>query len=193
MPELPLTYVFEPSKYQERDKAYDSAFGGRRFSVAHQTPGTTILGQTSFVATTPTFLINQANTNGRRLVLSNFTLNQLTPVAGGTIHIALVIDPTNRYSSGGTSITPQATMADSDLSAGFSFRFNATASAAGGGADAPRILYEWTMPIYRGGIFNPDLHDGVGIGQTGSILIYTWAATTGPTWIVGGFDVLEDE
>ena len=33
---------------------------------------------------------------------------------------------------------------------------------------------------------------GVVLGTTGSILVYTWAATTAPTWIIGGFDLLED-
>ncbi|MEK7468814.1 MAG: hypothetical protein AAB074_15670 [Planctomycetota bacterium] len=188
MPELPLTYVYEPPNWLARANAYGSCVGGRRFSVAHQTPGTTVTGQTSFVATTPTFLINQASA-AHRVVLSNFALCQIGTPAGGTIHVALAIDSSDRYSSGGTSITPQATAMPSALTAGFSFRFNPTAAAA----SAVRILNEWTQPAWAGSIFNPDLHDGVLIGYTGSILIYTWAATTAPTWIIGGFDVLEDE
>ncbi|MBI2919664.1 MAG: hypothetical protein HYY18_01115 [Planctomycetes bacterium] len=191
MPELPLTYVFEPRQYQDRGKAFSSCIGGRRFAVAHQTPGTQITGQTSFVATTPTFLISQAGAS-HRVVLSNFALCQDGTIAGGTIHVALVLDPTNRYSSGGTAITPQATMSDSLESAGFAFRTNPTATAAGGGADAPRVLYEWTQPAWLGSIFNPDLHDGVVIGVTGSLLVYTWASTVAPTWVIGGFDFLED-
>ncbi len=64
--------------------------------------------------------------------------------------------------------------------------------AAGGGADAPRLLYEWTQPVWLGSVFNPDLHDGVVISNTGSILVYTWAATTAPTWVIGGFDLVEE-
>ncbi|KAF0241996.1 MAG: hypothetical protein FD180_4139 [Planctomycetota bacterium] len=188
MPERSLNYIAEPEAYLDRAKAYGSCVGGRRFSVAHQTPGTTIAGQTSFVATTPTFLINQASA-ARRVVLSNFALCQAGTPAIDTIHIALAIDSSDRYASGGTSITPQATAMPSSLSAGFSFRFNPTAAAA----SAVRILNEWTQPVWTGSVFNPDLHDGVLIGFTGSILIYTWAATVAPTWIVGGFDLLEDE
>lgn len=187
MPELPLTYVFQPDRYVDRGQAYSSCVGGRRFSVAHQTPGTAITGQTSFVSTTPTFLIYQSAAS-KRLVLSNFALCQDGTPAGGTIHIALVLDPASRYSSGGTSITPQNTMGDSSLSAGFTFRYNPTASSP----STARILYEWTQPIWLGSVFNVDLGDGVAIGHTGSILIYTWASTVGPSWVVGGFDVLED-
>ncbi|KAF0244418.1 MAG: hypothetical protein FD180_2539 [Planctomycetota bacterium] len=189
MPELPLNYVFEPLRFWDRAKAYGSCAGGRRFAVAHQTPGTTITGQTSFVATTPTFLIRQASAE-HRVVLSNFALCQAGTAAGDLIHILVAIDTSDRYSSGGTLITPQATAAPSSLAAGFTFRYNPTASSAGGGT---RYLYEWTQAVYSGGIFNPDMHDGVLIGFTGSILVYTWAATTAPTWVIGGFDVMEDE
>lgn len=188
MPEKSLNYLSEPSAFLDRGKAYSSCAGGRRFSVAHQTPGTTITGQTSYVATTPTFLIYQ-DSAAHRAVLSNFALCQAGTPAVDLIHVAVAIDSTNRYSSGGTSITPQATAMPSDLSAGFSFRFNPTASSP----SAARILYEWTQPVWAGSVFNPDLHDGILIGFTGSILIYTWAATVAPTWVIGGFDVLEDE
>jgi hypothetical protein len=188
MAENPLTYMFEPVQLVDRAKAYSTCIGGRRYAVAHQTPGTTIVGQTSFVATTPTFLINQANSNGRRIVLSNFALCQDGTPAGGVINILVAIDPADRYSSGGTAITPQATMADSDYAAGCSFRYNPTATSP----STARILYQWTQPVWAGAVFNPDLQDGVAIGQTGSILIYTWAATTAPTWTIGGFDILEE-
>lgn len=182
-----LNYVPSPQRLIDRGNAYSSCIGGRRFSVAHQTPGTVITGQTSFVSTTPTFLIYQSSAS-RRVVLSNLSLCQDGTPAGGTIHIAIAIDASSRYSSGGTSITPQSTIADSDLSAGFTFRYNPTASSP----SAARILYEWTQPIWLGSVFNVDLADGVAIGHTGSILIYTWASTVAPSWVVGGFDVLED-
>lgn len=186
--ELPLNYIYEPQKYWDRAKAYESCVGGRRWAVAHQAPGTTITGQTSFSATTPTFLINQAN-SAHRLVLSNLALCQIGTPAGGTIHVAVAIDSTDRYSAGGTAITPQATAMPSGLLAGFSFRYNPTATSP----SAVRYLYEWTQPAWAGSIFNPDMHDGVLVGFTGSILVYTWAATTAPTWIIGGFDLMEDE
>ena len=188
MADMPLSYVYEPDRFMDRGKAYGSCAGGRRFSVAHQTPGSTIAGQTSFAATTPTFLIYQSAA-AHRVVLSNFALCQDGTPAGGTIHIAVAIDSASRYSAGGTAITPQATAMPSALSAGFSFRTNPTATSP----SAARILYEWTQPVWGGSVFNPDLHDGILIGFTGSILIYTWAATTAPTWVIGGFDLLEDE
>ncbi len=188
MAEIPLTYLFDPVRYEDRAKAYSSCIGGRRYAVTHQTPGTTVTGQTSFVATTPTFLISQANSNGRRVILSNFALCQDGTPAGGAINILVAIDPADRYASGGTAITPQATMADSEFSPGFSFRFNPTASSP----STVRYLYHWKQPVYAGSVFNPDLHDGLAIGQTGSILIYTWAASTAPTWTLGGFDILEE-
>ncbi len=188
MADLPLTYLFDPTRVVDRAKAYASCIGGRRYSVVDQTPSNTVAGQTSFSATTPTFLISQSNANGRRVILSNFALCQDGTPAGGTIHLLLAIDPGNRYSSGGTAITPQATMAESEFSAGFSFRTNPTVSAP----SAVRYLSHWTQPVWAGAVFNPDLQDGVAIGETGSILLYTWAAGTAPTWVLGGFDILEE-
>lgn len=191
MADLPLPYVAEPDKFLERSVAYASCIGGRRFSVAHPTAGTSITGQTSFGATTPTFLIYQTNA-ARRVVLSNFALCQVGPAAGDLLHIAVVIDPNNRYANdaSGVEIIPRSTISDSPLTAGFAFRYNPNATTAGAGA--PRLLYEWTQPILLGSVFNPDFQDGVVLSSTGSILVYTWAATTAPTWIIGGFDLVED-
>jgi hypothetical protein len=181
------TYFAEDARVLDRGAAFSSCFGGRRFGVTHQTPGTTITGQSSFVSTTPTFLIYQASAS-RRLVLSNFSLGQDGTPAGGTIHVLVAIEAANRYSSGGTSITPQNTNGESDNSAAFTFKYNPTATSPG----SVRYLYSWTQPVSIGGLFTPDLQDGVIIGATGSILIYTWASTVAPSWTVGGFDIMED-
>ena len=189
MGDLSLAYVTTPDKYMERGRAYASCMGGRRFVVAATTPGTALGGQTSYSATSPTFLIRPKPTATRALVLSNFTLSQVSPAAGDLLHIALVIDSTDRYSSAGTAFTPRSANSDSSLTSDYEFYHNATASGEGAGT---RFLYEWTQPVWLGCVFNPDFHDGVVIGPGGSILVYTWAAATAPTWILGGFDVMED-
>lgn len=170
-----------PIVHQHQGVAHRSSVAGRRFAVSHQTPGTAITGQTSFVATTPTFLIRQAAA-ARRLILSNFYLAQAGSLAGGLIYAAIFIDSADRYSSGGTAITPQNMNADDSTAAEFTARYNPTASVAGTGT---RKVWEGT---FRADVTSPDnpngdYLDGLMIGTTGSFLIYTWAATTGPSWI----------
>jgi hypothetical protein len=162
-----------------RDHGYAAVARGRRFFTTHQTPGTAVTGQTSFVATTPTFLLNNAAAT-RGAILRSIILAQAGTVAGGLIELVLAIDSANRYSAGGTAVVPQNGNSDSaTASLVTAFRFNPTASAAGAGT---RYLAPGAVPASLGTITTISFNDGVYIGVTGSILLYTWAATTGPTW-----------
>lgn len=164
---------------------------GAIFSATHQTPSTDVTGQTSFVATTPTFIIYGANENYRG-VLRRLRLCQSGTVAGGTIFIAVAIDTTDRFSVGGTAVTPQNYNPDFTRTSVYDVKYNATASAAGTGT---RYLEPLTAAASLGTITEIDFselfhEDGLiftGAGSTlgkytGSLLIYTWAATTGPSW-----------
>lgn len=182
---------------QDRKPAYVAARSGRRYAVTHQTQTTFVTGQTSYVATTPTFLIYQAAAT-RHLTLSAMTLCQAGSVAGAIIHIAIVVDSTDRYASGGTAVTPLNFLVDSadtkySEDAGFTFTYNPTADASGSDPDQGRIVQHFTLaPNVTAPVpFSLDTEDGIMIGVTGSILIYTWAATTGPSWTFN-FEVNEE-
>ncbi len=198
MPGGSEAYFLEAFRLQDRGSAYASAKSGRRFAASHQTPGTAIVGQTSFVATTPTFLVSQSAAS-KRVVLSAMNLSLVSPAPGGAVTVLIAIDRTDRYSSGGTSVTPQNLLADPDdaadaNAAGFAFRTNPTASAAGGGANVPRYAWIWSIPrvVANPTPFSVGFDDGAVIGKTGSILIYTWAASTAPSWLFS-FELVEED
>lgn len=157
---------------------FGTSFQGQRFAATHQTPTTDVTGQTSFDATTPTFLFYQTGA-ASRLCLSSMQLSQSGTVAGGDIFITLAVDNTNRYASLGTLVTPQNMNAADTTAANVTFRYNPTATAAGSGT---RYLGTWVANADTGIITTLDFQDAVQIGVTGSILVYTWAATTAPSW-----------
>lgn len=166
------------TQIQPRRDGHYSAKIGQSFSTAHQTPSTDVTGQTSFDATTPTFLFNQAAA-ANRILLRDIQLTMVGTVAGAITHVALAIDTANRYSAGGTAVVPQNTNRLSSVAAGVTFRYNPTATAPGSGT---RYLKKWGVAALLGTMLNRVFDDEIIIGATGSILVYTWAATTGPTW-----------
>lgn len=173
---------------------------GALFNVTHQTPTTDVTGQTSFDATTPTFLFYGANLNYRGC-LRRLKLSQAGTVAGGAITIALAIDTANRFSAGETDITPQNVNADFSRASVWNFLYNPTATAAGTGT---RYIDVVTVDADVGTVSTFDFTEQYGedalvfaaagstTGKfTGSFLVYTFAATTGPSWKFS-FDYFED-
>lgn len=154
--------------------------GGMLFTVTHQTPSTTVTAQTSYAETTPTFIIDQSSED-RRIVGLEYWLSQEGTVAGGVISIRVVIDSIARRASGGTEVVPQNCDMESSVTSGATFYFNPTASTS----STERVIWAHAAAASLGTTSTLDLEDGLGIGTTGSILIYTWAATTAPTWSFG--------
>ena len=183
----------------QRHRLGDILERGYVFSTTHQTPTTNVTGQTAFDATTPTFAFYGTNLDFRG-VLKRFYLAQTGTVAGGQITIAVAIDTANRNSSGGTAVTPQNMNANRSAASAWTMKYNVTATAAGGGT-----RYIDTIPVDAdlGTVSTFDYTDnqwggliwaaaGTTLGKhTGSLLIYTFAATTGPTWKFG-FEHHED-
>ena len=171
---------------QEYGSRYYWAKNGQRFSVTHQTPSTDVTGQTSFAATTPTFILYGANV-ALPAVLSGVSLAQVGTVAGGVISLAVAVDTTNRFSTGGTAVVPQNMRTDSATASVYTFSYGATAAAAGTGT---RYIWEGSAPATLGTVTSLDFLDGLVLDKagstagkfTGSLLVYTWAATTGPSW-----------
>lgn len=163
----------------ESAEGYASSRLGRRYCFTHQTPGTGVTGQTSYAATTPTFLFYRASA-GTRFVLCRVVLMQTGTVAGGPIRVAIVTDTINRYSSGGTAIAGGQTSREASArTAETIFRTGATASAA----SAAKVHWSTGWPQSLGRSDTIDFRDGLIIGSTGSILVYTFPSTgTAPTW-----------
>lgn len=180
-----MTEAFNARRTQELEhfRAYHASKLGRRFSITHQTPSTDITGGTSFSATAPDFILYGASV-ARRAVISSMMLSQSGTVAGATVFYTIAIDTANRYSSGGTLVTPQNMSGDSSNTSVWTFRTGATATAAGAGT---RYLGTFSAPATLGILTSIDCGDGVLLGTgasgvfTGSLLIYAWAGTTGPS------------
>lgn len=154
---------------------------GQLWKATPTSPATTYTGQISFVATTPTFLIRMAEaTRANRVMPLKMRLSQSGTVAGGNISVAILIDSTDRLSGSTGTVIPQANpcMAAGDTSV-FTVRANPTATAA---SSAIRTLDSFEIVASTGDVIEYDFDAEAQIEGTGSILIYTWAATTGPTW-----------
>ena len=153
---------------------------GGRYVATHQTPTTDITGAVSFDATTPTFLLRQA-ASATRLVINSIVLSQVGTVAGAGIGIVVIGDSVDRLSgTTGTLVVPQNLNLGSTNTSNATFRTGATAIAAAGGSD--RVLYNRTVDADVGTISIIDSSDELIIPVTGSLLIYTFAGTTGPSW-----------
>jgi hypothetical protein len=180
-----------------RAGGFVSGSGIRRYVISHQTPTTTVTGQTSWVATTPTFMLYKTSSNTTtRTIISLISLEQTGTAAVGAISLIGCIDPTNRYSSGGTAVVPKLTslqQVDSGTTPDFTFRYNPTASAASGTADlVPRYFNCGTFPAVTGTTLPTiDCQDEFVIKGPGTFMLYTQAATTGPTWNFT-FEVIEE-
>lgn len=185
-----------------RKSAYASAVGGQRFGIragAYTAGPSTFTAQTSFVATTPTILI-QNSSQSKNLVVSSLWFTMLGTLAGGDVYVAIFRDTAARRSAGGTQFKTYSMDGVSHAAgagvAGFTAWYNATATAAvdpttaAGAGTHP--LYDYVFPAaVTSGPFQIDIEDGIRIGGTGSVLVYMWGATTGPTIAFGG-EVIEE-
>jgi hypothetical protein len=164
------------------DLASFLAAEGRVFYASDADQNDLVTGQTSFAATTPTFIIDvPTDTVVVPLMVS---LNQTGVVAGGAVDIILEIDNADRYASGGTAetvlgsrttgaVTNAATLySGATANAGYGVRINGvTVGQDVSTAEGVVNEYLWTP---SGG------YDFV-VGP-GGFLVYTYAGTTGPTW-----------
>lgn len=176
---------------------YQLAQRGQLWCVSHQTPGTGVTGQTAFDATTPTFLIRSAGT--KRKLLDRLVLGLRGTAPGDDVDIVIAVDPVDRLSAAtGTLVTPYVPHTKrkiSDDTADFTFRYNPTAIAAGTDDNLPRFIHHETIGVVTlAGVMRSveiDLRGKCAIEGTGSILVYTWSGTTGPTWGFT-FDIIEE-
>lgn len=177
-PRIRPAYREGKNQVPDRANAYVSTKDGRRYYASPQVPGAgNVLGQTSFVDTTPTFLLD-LDSLGRSIIVSRLRLSQIVPIAGGPIEVVVAIDNISRHSSGGTLITPQSARADSPNAAEAKFYTNPVAKAPG----SVRYLDGLMAAASSGAVIEIDFEDGICIPSTGALLIYTFAPSIGPTW-----------
>lgn len=155
---------------------------GRLFVASDADQNDMVTGQTSFANTTPTFLLRvPANIVAVPLFLN---LSQSGTVAGDFITIAIEMDDVDRYASSGTeetvfnprksaTVVPRSKVYSSPTaSAGYGVRIwggtiGQDVSPAEGAVQGP--FWRPEMPYFLEG--------------PASLLVYTYAGTTGPTWL----------
>jgi hypothetical protein len=168
---------------------------GRVFYASDAAAGDLVTGQTSFATTTPTFQL--AVPVGNVAIPLMMRLFQSGTVAGAFISVQMEFDNAIRYSSSGTAET--VLCARTGFGNGFlttgsfaavTFRSNPTATDAYGVRVAGYTLAQDVAPA-EGAVqeilWTPtaglDLLEGGVTGGTGaSWNVYTYAASTGPTW-----------
>jgi len=164
---------------QARESGYAAAKRGKRFYATNQSIysyGTLLTAQTAFVTTTPTLLM-RCNSAAIRSVIRQINL-AIGNTPGGTVYIAVHLDTTDRYVSGGVLSTPQNTNEESATAAVLKVYENPTASVVGATA---RPLCSTLAPATPGTTIQISFADGVLLGHTAaSLLIYVWAASTAP-------------
>ena len=172
---------------------YGAADIGNLYTVCDQTKAApaSYTAQTSMVATTP-FLIFYKAAGVRKYVIRRIELSQVGTVAGGALTILVGRDTASRYSSSGTALTPQNTNREqrTDLMDEMFVRVNATATAQ---VDANiDWIKAYSAQAKVGSTINIDVEDGIHFGASaGSLLIYVYAATTAPTFLVNA-DIIEE-
>jgi hypothetical protein len=167
---------------QSRESGFASSLRGARFAITHQTPGTLVTCQTSFVATTPSFML-RVDSFSVRVIMRSLSVH-LDNTPGGNVYVCVGIDTTDRYSSGGTAWTAQNMNEESATSPVFKFYDTPTLSAAGAGT---RYIATAIMPAVPCSSLSMDFKDGLLLGfSAASLMVYVWAATTAPQVIFNG-------
>lgn len=177
------------SSISAADPIWRLSASGRIFIASDADENDLVTGQTSFVATTPTFLL--AIPSGTVCLPLFVNLSQTGTVAGGPIDVISYMDNTNRYSSGGTSelvFNPNSRSETTNGVAGprvnvCTLYSNPTAAAGVGARIFGATIGQDVSPA-EGGVPGPFWRAELPYMLTGpaSFLVFTYAGTTGPTW-----------
>ena len=158
---------------------------GRVFIASDAAQGDMVTGQTSFAATTPTFLLQVPK--GKVVVPLFVNLAQSGTVAGGAVDVLIEIDNIERYSTGGTlekSFNPRRTNNTSK-----SKLYSGATAFAGYGIRVWGATVGQDVSSAEGAVQGPYWKPEIPyfVEGPGALLVYTYAGVTGPTflWSVG--------
>src|SRR3990167_12660 len=169
------------------DLSWRFALEGKIYYCSDADANDVVTGQTSFVETTPTFLqVNPARSD-KVLIPLLVNLCQTGTVAGGAIDVIGVLDRADRYASAGTS---EGVMnANTSINGGNRVLLysgaTATASVAGQHKRVEGVTLGQDVSPAEGAvqIYTWTPQSGIDLMFPGSSMLwYTYAGTTGPTW-----------
>ena len=163
------------------DFMWKLAMDGRTFVASDADQNDLVTGQTSFANTTPTFLLRVPA--GTICVPLFLNLSQTGTVAGDFINVIIELDDADRWASSGTVETifsglktPQTPRCE--------VRSGATASGGYGVRVWGATIAQDVSPAegaVQGPYWRPEMP--YLLEGPASLLIYTYAGTTGPTWL----------
>ena len=156
-----------------RESGYLSSRAGRRFIATSQTAGAELTAQATFVATTPTLMLRQSSGATETEVVRSVQINSQAATPS-VIKVVVMLDPDDRFSAGGTSVTPQNPNEGSSAASGItSFLENATATAAD--ADE-RIVWNGSFVGGDGAMLTLNFKDELMLSGVGTLLVYVFDA-----------------
>lgn len=155
---------------------------GRVFYASDADQNDLVTGQTSFAATTPTFLLDVPD--GTVAIPLMVRLFQSGTVAGGPVDVIIEIDNADRYDSGGTSETVLGSRTTGSKTNACALYTGATAAAGYGVRIFGATLGQDVTPA-EGAVneilWTPTAGLDLLVGPA-AFAVYTYAAATGPTW-----------
>lgn len=158
------------------------AAAGRVFYASDADQNDLVTGQTSFAATTPTFMIDVPS--GTTVIPLMVSLNQTGTVAGDTVNVIIEIDNADRYNTGGAE--EAVFNARTDITGGNLAKLYTGATAnAGYGIRVQGLSIGQDVAPAEGALqeylWVPTSGVDFLVGPA-AFLVYTYAGTTGPTW-----------
>lgn len=165
------------------DFLWRMAYEGRIFMAADADENDMVTGQTSYAATTPTFLLHVPA--GITAIPLYFNLSQSGTVGGGAVDVVIEINTDKSdYASGGTSekvYNPRKAPKVTNKSSLYS---GATAGAGYGIRLWAATIGQDVSPAegaVQGPFWKPEFP--ILLEGPASLNVFTYAATTGPTWL----------
>lgn len=157
---------------------------GRLYIASDADQNDLVTGQTSFVNTTPTFLLTVPS--GTTAIPVYLSLTEAGTVAGDYIDVLIEIDNIAGYASGGTAETVLASRTDDPTAENCTFYSNPTATAGYGVLVDSFRLAEDVDPASAdaGGPFGLKWRPPYPIYLVGPacLKVFTFATGTGPSW-----------
>lgn len=167
---------------------------GHGFYSSDADPNDVVTGQTSFANTSPTFILSNPAGSGVIIIPVMISLTQSGTVAGGDIDVLVELDNTDRFSSGGTAElvfcsrtdSPRGTTAADGTGINKGILRSGATTSAGVGINVYRQRLGADISPAEGAVqevFWAPTGSLDFMAPGSSLLVYTYAGTTGPTWL----------
>lgn len=167
------------------DFAWRLALEGRLFIASDADQNDRVTGQTSFANTTPTFTLNNPANSGVLCIPSRIRLTQTGTVAGAAVFVEISGAAPTSFASGTAELAVSGALGMPNAPQEKCTVYSTVTATAGAGTAK---LYHFSLAAdvepAEGVINNPEYvpPTGLFLWPNSCIHVFTYAATTGPTW-----------